>query len=808
MASPTARSVADTTLPGQIGRFVPSQCLGRGAQGIVYQAHDPELGREVAIKTLKRLSKDDTLLKNEARNVSNLQHQCIVPLYEIGQHDGSPYLVYRLEEGVSLRSLLDQGEALKEIRACEIFIQLLEAINYAHQQGILHRDLKPNNILIDSKDTPHILDFGVSAVIGNPDTKTDLVGSANYMAPETLSNAVVEQNSDIFSLSVIFHEMLTGKNLFTANNQKAVIYKILNEPVLGPSNFNRRINKKLDSIVMKGLERAPADRYRSCSQMKQALETYLGKDKVDVPIVDNTQGKKGALEFLLRKINRQPDFPAISKHISEITRKTANIDHNDTGELSQIILQDYALTTKLLRLVNSATYGQYGGQTTTVSRAVVILGYKQVRLAALSIMLFEHLSNANQASALKDSACTSFMSGVISRHLASGDKELDVEEVFIASMFHRLGKHLTIYYFPEEYAEIESLISNRGKAENVASHEVLGVAYQELGCAIAKEWQLPDNITSCMRPASSGTIKASKNKQERIAQLSALSNEISHIVATQDKDENHEAMEQLCERYKKLLHTTPKKINNILKDSIKEVTDYADILKFDVRSSQFFKKIVTDYSEPEEHTADSNNPLQQAVNSARNPARGSEQEQQEALHSIQEHTMLFINGISEITEALLSDYEINQIITMVLETIYRGMGFTRVMFCIRDNRNQGIVARFGLGKEIEDIIPQFHCPLEKNADDLFNTAISRHKDFVVLDVNSAEYRMRIPNWCRNLTEPHSMMLFPVIVNKTSIGLIYADNDRENPRVSSDTLRFFGTLRNQVTLAIQQKQKHR
>ncbi len=817
MVANSTNAAADKNLPARIGRFLPTSCLGKGARGIVYQAHDPDLDREVAIKTLKRLNKNDSLLRNEARNVSKLQHQGIVPLYEFGHHHDTPYLVYRLAEGNSLRKLFDTGESFTEIRACRIFIGLLNAMDYAHNRGILHRDLNPNNILINSEDIPQILDFGVSSVIGTIKTTSEIVGTANYMAPETLSNDHVGQYSDLFSLAVIFHEMLTGKQLFSANKQLAVIYKIINEPVLPPSATNRQINSDLDAIVMKGLQRKPTERYASAAQMKKALETYLHVDEDQPPTAPNNPTNQGAMEFLMRKISRQPDFPAISQHITEITQKTADINQNHTGDLAQVILKDYALTSKLLRLVNAACYSQYGGEITTVSRAVVILGYEQVRMAALSIMLFEHLSNASQASALKDSACSSFLSGVISRQLAKDLDDVDVEEVFISSMFHHLGKHLSIYYFPDEYVEIESLINNRGKSEKSATHEVLGVTYTELGIAIGQEWKLPTTIINSMRTNSSGSVKANRSKHDRMAQISAMSNEISGILGNGDKLESQEAMDKLCERYKSTLKISAHKIDNLMKDSIKEVTDYADILQFDVRSSTFFKKVVKVYAaeEPEEPESDTEqtaitfDSASQTTGSfdTSSPANAPAQTLPGET-SLQDHTLLFINGISEITNSLLGDYEINEIVTMVLETIYRGMALTRVMFCIRDNRNQAIVARFGLGRDIDQIIPDFRCKLDKTGDDLFNTSIVKHMDYVVLDVNSEEYKTRIPNWCRQLTKPHSMMLLPVIVNKTCIGLIYADNDKENPRISSDTLRFFGTLRNQVALAIQQKHNHR
>ena len=163
---------------------------------------------------------------------------------------------------------------------------------------------------------------------------------------------------------------------------------------------------------------------------------------------------------------------------------------------------------------------------------------------------------------------------------------------------------------------------------------------------------------------------------------------------------------------------------------------------------------------------------------------------------------IIMRGIAEITNSLIEDYNLNDLLTMVLETIYRGMGFTRVLFCIPDPKNNMVLGRFGLGKNVDEIIPKFRCKIE--GENIFTHVVKKHREFIILDVNSEEYKHQVPEWLRKLTMPCTVVLYPIVLNKRCIGLLYADTDDAATQISPETLNFFKTLRNQATLAIKQK----
>jgi serine/threonine protein kinase len=802
MGAQAIKNITNSTLPTHIGRFEPIDILGKGAQGIVYLAEDTQLDRKVAIKTLDKSRQDADQLTQEAKNVSKLNHSHIIPLYEIGFHDDNPFLVYQYYEGEQLKHRLQREGKLKQFASVSIISQVLDGIGYAHTHQIIHRDLNPSNLLIDKEGNVRVMDFGISVIAGTMTASADVTGTANYLAPEQLTNSELGKQVDIFACGLILYEMLTGHQVYSANNTMAVMYKITNETIAPPSKRNPEIDKDLDAIIMKSLEKDPVNRYANVAEMQAALKKYLNIDDEDEK-VSSDSNTSSTVEFLLRRMKLKKDFPAVSSHISEINQKASTSGLSSAGELSNVILKDFALTTKVVRLVNSSFYGQFGGEITTVSRAVVILGYEQVRAAVLSIILFEHLQNSEQANELKNAAYTALMSGIIAREKAKLLKNIsddDIESAFVTSMFHTLGRLLTIYYFPEEYEAMKTLVTNKGVDEDQAMRTVLGVSYEQLGRGIAREWKLPDIIGDSMKKLPDGSIPPAKNPNESLRHLACFSNELCAI--TNNSENTQEAYEKLAARYNDSLGMTSDNITNLLDSSIKEAEEFTRILNIDTSNVTVFnnlRKNIDNQETSEKYKTEVNNkmPIDDGVS--------IETTKVEPKTQLQNQHDILVNGIAEITNSLLGDIDLNNVLTMVLETIYRGMGFNRVLFAIHSAKNKQVIARFGLGKGIDEIIPEFRYNIN-DSDDIFVSTVRNGKEYIVLDVNSGEYKDKIPDWLRKLTMPTTVVLYPLIINKKCLGLIYADNDDSDIKISMEALGFFKTLRNQASLAIQQVQK--
>lgn len=776
--------------PEQIGRFLLLKRLGQGAQGTVYLARDEQLGREVAIKMLGHRQQSDRLMQ-EARNVSNLNHSNIIPLYEIGIHEGSSYLVYEYFPGKPLKSIVQQGRPVAGPRVARIIQGILAGVSFAHNSGLIHRDLNPSNIMVSEQDLPRILDFGIAQVSGTE--TSEISGTPNYMAPEVLKNDNVTPLVDIFSIGLIMHEMLTGKQVFSAENSMAVMFQVANENILPPNRFNTQVDAELSQIVMRALQRDVSQRYQNAEEMSDAIAAYLASREDKEPESTEVSEKRNStLEFLLRRMQRKQDFPAVSTHISDINQKSSQHGMSSANELANVILKDYALTTKLLRLVNSSYFGQFGGEITTISRAIVILGFEQVRAAALSIILFEHLKDEGMAHDLKKGAYSALMSGVIARQHAKNMKlrnDDDIETAFIASMFHQLGKLLAIYYFPEEYKDISQQLELQQQDENKVAKQILGLDYVALGQGIAKEWKLPAVISSCMEKMPNTPIKSPTTQTDFLRQISCFSNELCQL--HEAGGDMQEAIAALAERYKESFHLDKDDILQLINDSRQEAKQFERILKLDKRDIDPFASLDAQQQGVDGYSLETSR-LERTA--------GQHQGSELVLNSNQQSVLL--QGISDITNAMLGDYNLNDVLTMILETIYRGLGFTHVLFCIRENKAGVLQGRFGFGKDVDQIIPGFRAPVDEPG--IFNDAVKRMKETVITNTSNKKHHKDIPVWLTQQMTPTSIAVYPVVVNKRVIGVIYADSDGETPSFSKEGLGFLMTLSKQASLAIQQK----
>ncbi|MDP2878518.1 MAG: protein kinase, partial [Sulfuricella sp.] len=456
----------------KIDRFEVIRILGKGAQSVVYLAYDPKLQREVAIKTLhfaekKNRQSEIQALIQESRTVSKLRHPNLVPIFEAGEYDGDPYLVFEYVEGQTLADLLRERGSLPAAEAVGIIGPVLEAVAHAHQNGIIHRDLKPSNILISPEGIPRVMDFGIAERISDkPGEHNDvLMGTPAYMAPEYITDRMVSEKNDIFAAGLILCEIVAGRKAVSGGDIYQVMDRIASEPIELPPGSEAAIDEKLGDIILKALARNPLDRYASAQEMRDALHAYtLAGENSAPPTGGSTQS---TLDFLLRRMRHKSDFPALSESVSAINR-VASSDKESIDKLSNSILKDFALTNKILRLVNTAFYKSYGGGTiSTISRAVIILGFDAVRNIAITLILFEHLQNKSHAAHLKDEFIRTLFSGALAKEMAKGSVK-DPEEAFICAMFHNLGRLLAMFYFPEEANAVTKIMAQKECSEDIA----------------------------------------------------------------------------------------------------------------------------------------------------------------------------------------------------------------------------------------------------------------------------------------------------------------------------------------------------
>ena len=263
-----------------IGRYEVVSVLGQGAMGTVYKASDPVIERAVAIKTINlELSREERAefeerFYREAKSAGRLNHPNIVTIYDVGETEDAAYIAMEYIEGEPLRDVLDSGVVLPLKRICQIAVQVANALNYAHENGVVHRDIKPANIMISRSREAKIMDFGIALIPTGSRTQAGTVlGSPKYMAPEQLAGQATDGRADLFSLGAVLYEMLTGATPFNGDNLGAIMYKIMNEEPVPPSRLNARVPEVFDRILARALAKRPEDRYPNAQEFSRALRS-------------------------------------------------------------------------------------------------------------------------------------------------------------------------------------------------------------------------------------------------------------------------------------------------------------------------------------------------------------------------------------------------------------------------------------------------------------------------------------------------------------------------------------------------------
>ena len=575
-----------------IDRFELVRRIGTGSQAIVYLARDNEIDREVAIKLLKPnelgLGQVKDNIFQEARAVGRLSHPNIVPIYEVGAFYDYPYFVFEYVDGMTLHEFLDTQPMLTIPEALAILKPVIDAMAYAHSQGVLHLDLTPKNILFNGNDAPRIMDFGLAQLSGTHTESRDwIAGTPTYMSPEHFTDTPLGPYTDVYALSLILYEMLVGKPAITGETLAEAMWQILEEPVDLSLIPEGRDKEKITYILQRGLMRDTQSRYDDVTIMKHALGISLDEAISKTRARNQNIPLHGTIDFLLRRMQRRGDFPALSRSLTEINSMAADDSTASANQLATAVLKDYALTNKLLKIANSAFYASFASKVSNVSHAIRILGFNQVRFAANSLAYFSHLKDMANKSGLQDTMIKSFMSGLIARHLAKSLKMTNAEEAFICGMFQNVGETLTAYYLPEEYEEITNLLNGGTMNMHSAAYSILGVSFTDIGSAVANHWNFPDIIVDAISGAPSG----SDIPDNQLGRLALFANEICHIAGATSRSGSLDALEQLLEQYRQHIPVEMERIPAILEAALKMLHQYADILGMNVEESSYCANI-------------------------------------------------------------------------------------------------------------------------------------------------------------------------------------------------------------------------
>ncbi|HEX2009646.1 MAG TPA: HDOD domain-containing protein, partial [Roseateles sp.] len=654
---------------------------------------------------------------------------------------------------------------------------------------------------LDARGRPRVMDFGIAARLGRADGPQGIVGTPGYISPEAARGAAPGPAMDVFAAAVMLAELLSGQRLNADPDPWRAVRRAAEQDLLLPAGLDTAVDDALRAIVQRGLARDPAQRWPTAKALHDALHEWLHP-----AVAPGDAGKSGdtaALEFLLRRMRHKSDFPAMSESMSRIQRLTQS-EHESLNSLSNEILKDVALTHKLLRLVNTAQFSHAGGGTiSTVSRAAALIGFAGIRNLALSLILLERMENKAHAQLLREEFLRSLMAASLARELSPLQR--DNEESFLAALLQNLGRLLTEFYFPEEAQQVRRIMRPERRTgeqaapplgEAMASAQVLGLSYEQLGLGVARQWGLPEGLQRAMRrPDGEPPTRLLDQPGERQRWLARAANEIADAILHTEPEQTHARLKVLAQRYTRVLGVPIEAFDAAADQARQRLAQLAQAMDIRPSSNSPAQRLLAPLR-PTPHDSLSPHELQATIASAAD-AGLTRDRAAETLAA----------GIQDITNAMVESFKLNEVLRMILETIYRGLGFRRVVFCLRDPKTEALTGRFGLGEGVEAVVPLFRVPLRVapgQPADLFTAVCAKGVDTLIEDAAQPSIAERLPAWFRGAPRAASFLILPLSLRGAPFAMIYADRSEAGGiNLGERELSLLRTLRNQAVMAFRQ-----
>jgi serine/threonine protein kinase len=805
--------------PASVGRFELKRLLGQGAQAKVWLAFDPRLEREVAIKLMNPMRGSDASLLSqwlaEARSVSRLTHPNIVPVFEADIQGQQPYLVFEYVAGQTLAQLLATQGAQSPARAVALMVDVLGALVAAHATGVVHRDLKPSNVMLDVSGRARVMDFGIAERVkvgANPsDMSPTVTGTPAYMAPEAARGAPVSPVMDVYSAGLMLAELLWGKPLQPNVDAYRAIYRAAYEPLQLPAALLEGLDDSLRAMVLRALHPDAQQRYPASDVFLAALTSWQAQQNVSSAGVETAAGSNtSTLDFLLRRMRSKTDFPALSESVVRI-QSMATSETESVSSVTNEILKDVALTNKLLRLVNSAHFAR-GSSIGTVSRAVSLVGFNGIRNMALSLVLLEHMQDKTNAHLLKEEFLRGLMAGSIASELSSTSAE--GEEAFIGALFQNLGRMLSQFYFPEEAASIRAMTASNSEpiTEEAASHRVLGMNFEALGVGVARAWGLPESIQRCMQlPAGEPPSRVPPEAQQRLRWTARAANAMADAMLHDDPKVVDAHLEKVGKRFGKTLGLSANQVQTATTAARKKLVELAAAMDLRVKDNSRAAHLLKDASASAathvEDTQRDHDGLDRTELIATQVATGAHLSATDKLArpSSAHVSQTLAAGIQDITNVMVEDFKLSDVLRMILEAMFRALDFQRIIFCMRDPKTDTLTGRFGLGAGVEGVVKSFCVPLSGAAvPDLFATICAKGADTLISNASDPRLVERLPAWYRKSFNAPTFLILPLAIKGKPFGLIYADKaEKDGLKVDEKELALLRTLRNQAVMAFKQ-----
>lgn len=510
---------------------------------------------------------------------------------------------------------------------------------------------------------------------------------------------------------------------------------------------------------------------------------------------EKTPGPTEPLTTLLRKIEKGPLLPAFRNNVQDLLSLQAD-SYNSVQDVSRIILRDLSLTTQILRLVNTVYFQTYRHQVHTITNAVMLIGLERVRDLAVSLQLFEHFRQSPNFSTLQRLIVLSFFTAILSQTLVQGSSRNQEEELFITALLFNLGEMIAAHHFPEEYEKIRQVATRQGISSASAMLQILQVSPEELGLAILKHWHFPAGLIKrltyyhCSNGSDTGPeaysrklIKTAHNLGQGLLNPAFSSQE----------------WQQRINRCCRVLGLESGRLNHVVAASLKNLLELTQILRIDLQELDLTMRAIP--SELQEEWASP--PL---VSGKEPPipleSQGSERVRQLTTPERRdlENLRFFHKVIGEINQALVSGVALNEIMAMIIEGIYRAIGFERVIFCLLNPQRTVIAARFGLGSGVEELLPGLRLPFSPSGN-IFARALAERREYLVdVDTRPTDRELMDARFWR-VSQTTTFLVSPVYVDQVPIGVFYADRSRSRNPITEEDRQSLQVFRDLAVIAI-------
>jgi len=489
---------------------------------------------------------------------------------------------------------------------------------------------------------------------------------------------------------------------------------------------------------------------------------------------------------LLQKVCGDEDMFALGSSVARVVQM-ASSDDQGTHDLAYYVLSDVALTQRILRLSNTVQYRTASGTTvTTISRAISLLGFDNVKTAALAMLLVDALANSEHAGSVRIELQAALCASLVGRELARQSFYQGAEEASIGALFKNLGPLLVASHAHERYREIEALVAAGQYTPGQASQLILGSSYDALSEAVLGEWKIPDVIVRAQAPLAAGTLKVAANRAEWMRQVASFGLDVARLMGKSDNPAGAPEARALLARYGAALDIDAERLEDLFATVQQGVDSLLQSMNLEAAPRNVEHEGLPNVLLLA--TLDTGEGLEQGCYPSGKPKNARE---------------LLLSGVQDVTQMRASGQaQVNEVILAVLETLYRSMGFRFATVCLKDARLSQYRARVSFGEDDARLQAGFAFAAAP-ARDLFHLAMENDADLMIADASSSKIRDLLPAWHKALLpDAKSFIVLPLVVNKVQLGLFYADRTEPAPEgVPPDETALIKALKGQVLVAL-------